>query len=184
VRKASPITYIDGTDPPFKIYHGTFDCTVPPQQSMLLDSVLNAAGVYTSLSLSQHVGHGFRPDAQQQQEMLAFLNAHLTGCGSTGVDDGEKSEAPYRFGLLQNYPNPFNPGTVISWQLSRKLSGSYVTLKVYNVLGVEVAVLVNEKKEPGTYSVNFSGANLASGTYFYRLQAGAFVQTKKFVLLK
>ncbi|PIS44081.1 MAG: peptidase S8, partial [Ignavibacteria bacterium CG08_land_8_20_14_0_20_37_9] len=53
-----------------------------------------------------------------------------------------------------------------------------------NVLGVEVAVLVNEKKEPGTYRVNFSGANLASGTYFYRLQAGAFVQTKKFVLLK
>jgi len=61
---------------------------------------------------------------------------------------------------------------------------SYVTLKVFNVLGVEVAVLVNEKKEPGTYSVNFSGSNLASGTYFYRLQAGAFVQTKKFVLLK
>jgi len=55
---------------------------------------------------------------------------------------------------------------------------------VFNVLGVEEDVLVNEKKEPGTYSVDFSGSNLASGTYFYRLQAGAFVQTKKFILLK
>ena len=88
---------------------------------------------------------------------------------------------PLDFSLEQNYPNPFNPNTVISWQSA---VSSYVTLKVFNVLGVEVAVLVNEKKEPGTYSVDFSGSNLASGTYFYRLQAGAFVQTKKFILLK
>ncbi|PIW99676.1 MAG: hypothetical protein COZ80_04155 [Ignavibacteria bacterium CG_4_8_14_3_um_filter_37_9] len=99
--------------------------------------------------------------------------------GATGITD--KPAIPTEYSLSQNYPNPFNPSTVISWQSA---VSSYVTLKVFNVLGVEVAVLVNEKKEPGTYSVNFSGSNLASGTYFYRLQAGAFVQTKKFVLLK
>ena len=99
--------------------------------------------------------------------------------GATGITD--KPAIPTEYSLSQNYPNPFNPSTVISWQSA---VSSYVTLKVFNVLGVEVAVLVNEKKEPGTYRVNFSGANLASGTYFYRLQAGAFVQTKKFVLLK
>ncbi|PIS44575.1 MAG: hypothetical protein COT22_09810, partial [Ignavibacteria bacterium CG08_land_8_20_14_0_20_37_9] len=88
---------------------------------------------------------------------------------------------PKEFLLAQNYPNPFNPSTVINYQLP---VNSNVTLKVFNALGKEVAELVNEKKEPGTYSVDFSGANLSSGAYFYRLQAGNFIQTKKFILMK
>ena len=87
--------------------------------------------------------------------------------------------------LSQNYPNPFNPSTVISYQVA---VNSQVTLKVYDVLGKEVAALVNGRQEAGSYNVTFntnSGTrNLSSGVYFYRLNAGSFVSTKKLVLMK
>jgi hypothetical protein len=94
--------------------------------------------------------------------------------------------APQEFALLQNYPNPFNPSTVISFQLP---VNSQVTLKVYDVLGKEVATLVNEEMKAGSYTVPFSASNgntstLASGVYIYRLNAGSFVSTKKLVLMK
>lgn len=88
---------------------------------------------------------------------------------------------PTEYSLLQNYPNPFNPETVISWQSA---VGGHISLKVYDVLGREVATLINEVREAGRYSVEFNAAHLASGTYMYRLIAGDFVQTKKMVLLK
>jgi len=88
---------------------------------------------------------------------------------------------PAKFELEQNYPNPFNPSTVISYKVSMN---SPVTLKVYDVLGREVATLVNEKKAPGQYSVRFDGSGLASGVYFYRLSAGNFSSTKKLLLMK
>jgi predicted GH43/DUF377 family glycosyl hydrolase len=83
--------------------------------------------------------------------------------------------------LLQNYPNPFNPNSEIRYQISEF---RYVKLAVYDLLGREVAVLVNERKAPGSYEVRFDGSNLASGVYFYRMQAGDFVQTKRLILLK
>ena len=85
------------------------------------------------------------------------------------------------FKLFQNYPNPFNPSTKISWQAP--VSG-HQTLKVYDVLGNEVATLVDEYKPAGIYNVQFTMNNLASGIYFYRLTAGSFVQTKKMILIK
>ncbi|MDP3149140.1 MAG: T9SS type A sorting domain-containing protein [Ignavibacteria bacterium] len=88
---------------------------------------------------------------------------------------------PTAFALEQNYPNPFNPTTSIQYSV---VSSQNVTIKVFNVLGKEVALLVNEKQEPGTYTVEFSTANLASGTYIYRMQSGEFVQTKKMIVLK
>ncbi len=88
---------------------------------------------------------------------------------------------PLSFALEQNYPNPFNPTTIINYQLPMT---NDVTLKVYDVLGREVATLVNEQKSPGTYTVNFDGSRFASGVYFYRLRAGSFVSTKRMVLLK
>jgi len=88
---------------------------------------------------------------------------------------------PDDFALYQNYPNPFNPSTVISWQLA---VGSQVSLKVYDVLGNEVATLVNEEKAAGKYQVKFDGSKLTSGVYFYKLSAGAFTDTKKFILMK
>ena len=90
-------------------------------------------------------------------------------------------DAPKSYAMYQNYPNPFNPTTVIMYQLP---TNSFVTLKVYDIIGREVSTLVNEQKSMGQYEVTFDGSNLASGVYFYRLQAGSFVQTKKLVLLK
>ena len=88
---------------------------------------------------------------------------------------------PGRFALEQNYPNPFNPKTVVSSQLP---VASNVKLVVYDLLGREVAVLVNERRAPGDYQDSFNGSALASGVYVYRLTAGSFVQSRKMVLLK
>ena len=91
------------------------------------------------------------------------------------------SELPELFVLTQNYPNPFNPSTSIQYTVS---SRQFVRLKVYDVLGNEVATLVNEEKAAGTYAVEFNAKDLPSGIYFYRLQAGSFVETKKMILMK
>jgi len=90
-------------------------------------------------------------------------------------------ELPNNFTLLQNYPNPFNPSTKISWQSP---VGGWQTLKIYDVLGNEVVTLVDEYKPAGVYEVEFSAKNLPSGIYFYKLQDGGIVETKKMVLLK
>lgn len=92
-------------------------------------------------------------------------------------------ELPTAFSLSQNYPNPFNPETIISWQLA---TSSFVILKVYDVLGNEVATLVNEEQSAGSYRIEFSSKNseISSGVYFYQLRAGDFVQTKKMILMK
>ena len=90
-------------------------------------------------------------------------------------------ELPAEFGLAQNYPNPFNPKTVVSCQLP---VASNVKLAVYDLLGREVAVLVDEHKAPGTYPVEFDGAKLASGVYICRMIAGEYVESMKMVLMK
>jgi hypothetical protein len=97
------------------------------------------------------------------------------------VNTISENELPGMFVLKQNYPNPFNPSTTISYQLRAK---SLVTLKVFDLLGKEVATLVNNVEQPGSKSVNFNANNLVSGVYYYRLQAGNFILTRKFVLLK
>lgn len=91
------------------------------------------------------------------------------------------TERPSDFKLEQNYPNPFNPSTTISYQLP---ASSAVSLKVFDMLGREVATLVNARQDAGRYQVSFNAASLASGIYFYRLQAGAFTQTNKMMLVK
>jgi len=88
---------------------------------------------------------------------------------------------PSEFALLQNYPNPFNPTTKISWQSP---VNSRQTLKVFDILGNEVATLVDEEMEAGYHSVDFNGSNLSSGVYFYRVQSGSFIDTKKMILLR
>ena len=101
--------------------------------------------------------------------------------GVTFVEVDNNSLAPTNFLLYQNYPNPFNPNTKISWQSP---VGSQQTLKVYDILGNEIATLVNEEKPAGKYEVNFDASKLASGVYYYRLQADSFVETKKMMVLK
>ncbi len=97
----------------------------------------------------------------------------------TGVESSHQH--PLEFQLGQNFPNPFNPGTVISYQLP---AVSDVTLKVYDILGREVAALVSGRQNPGSYSITFNAAGLPSGVYFYRLEAGGFVKMKRMLLLK
>jgi hypothetical protein len=104
-----------------------------------------------------------------------------TNGGVTFVEEEEILEVPTEFVLYQNYPNPFNPTTKISWQSS---TGSWQTLKVFNVLGNEIATLIDEYKPAGKYDVQFIASDLPSGIYFYKLQAGNFVETKKMVLIK
>jgi photosystem II stability/assembly factor-like uncharacterized protein len=99
----------------------------------------------------------------------------------TAVKD-KQNNLPTSFSLQQNYPDPFNPSTTINYSVP---NACLVTIKVYNILRKEVATLVNEQKPAGNYSVQFSANNgYASGTYFYKMQAGTFVETKKFLLLK
>lgn len=89
--------------------------------------------------------------------------------------------APTTFSLSQNYPNPFNPATGINYQIP---DAGFVSLKVYDVIGNEVALLVNERQEEGKYQIQFDAAALPSGVYFYTLRAGSFVETKKMMLMK
>ena len=95
--------------------------------------------------------------------------------------EGHSTGVPAHFSLAQNYPNPFNPSTTIRYGLPQRAD---VSLVVFNTLGQQVATLVNGSQDAGYHEAKFDGSNLASGIYFYRIQAGGFVQTKKFVLLR
>ncbi len=116
--------------------------------------------------------------AQEERELSQLDHVLITG-DPTAVN--KTDQLPGKFHLAQNYPNPFNPSTVISYQLPVI---SRVSLKVYDILGREIAQLVDEVKQPGRYSVRFDGATLSSGVYFYSLRAGAFHQVGKMVLTK
>ena len=99
----------------------------------------------------------------------------------SGIDEKLIGSNPSNFELYSNYPNPFNPSTKIRYAISKT---AFTTLKVYSILGQEIATLINEEKAPGVYEVNFDGLKLSSGTYVYKLQAGNFIETKKMILLK
>ena len=112
-------------------------------------------------------------------------------CASRGIavltvetsvtNEEEIINTPTDFVLNQNYPNPFNPTTTISFSIP--FSG-FTSLNVYDILGNEVATLVNEEKPAGNYEVSFNASSLPSGTYFYRIQAGLFIETRKMILMK
>jgi hypothetical protein len=137
---------------------------------MFEDLGVNADGTDDVRDLSQSSAHG---DAVGE---LSLIPSDIT----TGFNQ-ETTEKPIDFILNQNYPNPFNPSTTIHYQIPEL---SFVTLKVYDVLGSEVTTLVNEEKSTGTYEIIWYGEQLPSGVYFYQLKAGSFIETKKMVLMK
>jgi hypothetical protein len=98
-----------------------------------------------------------------------------------GVEDENGKIVPEGFSLDQNYPNPFNPTTKIKFSIPEL---SFVTLKVFDVVGNEIETLVNQEEPAGSYEVQFSAIDLPSGIYFYQLRAGNFVETKKMILIK
>jgi YD repeat-containing protein len=148
----------------------------------------DADGRLTSVTFADSVQIAYTYDADGN---ITFIG---TGKGLVSVEE-DKGTVPDRFALAQNYPNPFNPvtqinytvgvvrgqGSVVSGQLP---VASTVRLSVYDILGREVTVLVNEPQAPGKYRVQFDGARIASGVYFYRLQAGDFTAIRKLILLR
>jgi hypothetical protein len=98
----------------------------------------------------------------------------------TGVED-KQQDVPLAYRLYQAYPNPFNPTTTIRFDVP---AAGDVSLKIYDILGREIAVLVNDRKQPGHYETAWNAASYASGVYFYRLSANGFVETKKLLLMK
>lgn len=113
------------------------------------------------------------------------LITELKGIDEISADNNsivkEVSAIPTEFALQQNYPNPFNPSTAINYDLP---VGSFVTMKIFDITGREIATLVNEMQNAGSYNIRFDGSNFASGVYFYRIQAGEFTQLKKMFLIK
>lgn len=127
------------------------------------------------------VGQPFVGFAEQSNLRIesGFLADTLSRGGQVGVQNEEK--IPTEFSLKQNYPNPFNPITTIQIEIPSK---SFITLKVYNLIGQEVATLIDEEKSQGVYRIQFDGSKLSSGMYFYRLVSSNYIQTKKFTLLR
>jgi hypothetical protein len=124
------------------------------------------------------VGHGVGSDWPAPGTF--FVIDDIAFGASTGAPE-PPAPVPGSYALSQNYPNPFNPGTEIRYQIS---GVSPVKLVVYDMLGRTVAVLVDETKEPGTYSVRFDASSLSSGVYMYRLEAGSYTATRRMMLLK
>jgi hypothetical protein len=110
---------------------------------------------------------------------LGFVSDTLFRTVATSV--AEPDAVPKEYALEQNYPNPFNPNTTIKFELPR---ASQVSLTVYDILGREVSVLVNDRRDAGVHEVEFDGSNLASGVYFYRMKAGDYVSTKRMLVVR
>ncbi|MGH2574926.1 MAG: T9SS type A sorting domain-containing protein [Ignavibacteria bacterium] len=123
----------------------------------------------------------------------------LNGCIINGIQYGQilgtpviqiSNQIPNNFFLYQNFPNPFNPNTKIKFDIASYIPplkgarGMIVRLNIFDILGREVVMLVNESLKPGTYEVDFDGTNYPSGVYYYRLKAGEYLETRKMVLIK
>jgi dienelactone hydrolase len=174
---------------PVLLMHGTGDTDTPWTQSQEFYDSLLVHQKACQLRLFSGGQHGFElnwPSTTAftvsgliaKDTALSFLHRVLNP--ATAVSE---SPAPrvVSFFLEQNYPNPFNPTTKINFQIPHS---SFVILKVFDILGKEVATLVNEELHPGNHETTFDGNGFASGVYFYRIQAGDFVQTRKLVLLR
>jgi hypothetical protein len=152
--------------------NGVAICTAPGDQVWPTIVSEGSAGAIITWGDSRVTAGSFDIYAQQ-------INASGQLGVVTSVED-LSSATPQEFHLDQNYPNPFNPSTNINYSIPQS---GLVSLKVYDVLGKEVATLVNEEKTAGSYEVEFNALQLSSGIYFYKLQAGSFVETKKMILI-
>lgn len=119
-----------------------------------------------------------KKEEKEKRQLEDFLYGKTeTNLNNENIDNS----IPKQFDLSQNFPNPFNPTTTIKYTLPKN---GLVTIKIYDITGREIKTLVNEIKQTGKYSIDFNGSELASGVYFYRLQSGDFVMTKRMVLIK
>jgi enterochelin esterase family protein len=151
---------------------GTYEGSLTQNMRAFRDSLKNLG--YDIKWKELHEGHSWGQWRATTDVMLEYFFPYITGIKEIG-------ELPASIKLFQNYPNPFNPTTKISFVISRL---SIVTLKIFNLLGKEEAILVNDIKQPGEYSVNWDAAGTPSGVYFYRLQAGDIIKTRKLLLVR
>src|SRR5574338_572365 len=148
----------------------------------------SASASYTDINLETNLNN-IQPDSVTLQFQIISNSVTDPGIGSFALIDQlsfsqttsveQTDQNPVEFSLQQNYPNPFNPITTIQYSVP---SASVVQLKIYDILGNEVAELVNEEQANGTYRAEFEATNLSSGTYFYQIRTGSFVETKKMLL--
>ncbi|MCH8034452.1 MAG: T9SS type A sorting domain-containing protein [Bacteroidetes bacterium] len=147
------------------------------------DIKMNGAGIFPDSTFGGRAG--YRLTGSDSCFAVFVGPAGVTAYGVSGcsgpVTSVENDEIPVSYSLSQNYPNPFNPSTLIKYSVPEN---GFVRLSIYNLVGEEISVLVNETVDAGFYEVAFNAANLSSGTYFYRLQAGNTIQVKKMVLLR
>jgi hypothetical protein len=146
---------------------------------------INQISLVTGLSLIDQ--NNFMMSGGDLSSSPSFARIFKSTNGGNVFVNQVGSELPSSYSLYQNYPNPFNPSTKIRFEIPLSKGGQrglYSMLKVFDILGKEVATLVNEKLQPGTYEVTFDGSNLTSGIYFYKLTSGDFMSIKKLVLLK
>ena len=170
----------EGITVPYQIHHAGADSTVPLPDDQRLDSLLQARGVQQQMYIYPGFSHTDLPfDTTMLNRVRVWYTAHglIPAAGVTG-DEGV---LPRSFSLTQNYPNPFNPSTTITYGLP---AAAHVTLKVFDILGRDVATLVNENEPPGQNSVRFDASRLSSGVYYYRIKAGSFVGMKEMLLLR
>jgi hypothetical protein len=184
---------------PLWVFHGALDLTVYVSEARQMIAALERAGataVYTAgLSdslVEERIRSGAKllyteyPDGRHDIAVRAYTESLLMPWLflqqiTTGIGEHPLNSVPMEYSLSQNYPNPFNPSTTIKFELPKP---ARVRLSVYDILGREVSVLVNEKRDAGVHEVKFDAAGLASGVYFYMLQAGDFIQTRKMFLIR
>jgi subtilisin family serine protease len=179
----------DGTDSGFSVYDGFTDSEkwqaisngVSKDSAGPGDISHVIAGGPFSIPAGGSYGLVFAVGAAPDLAELRTAVANARAKYSDLSDIEDQAEIPLAYSLKQNYPNPFNPATTIQFSIAEK---GHVTLKIYDLLGKEVASLINEEKQAGEYKVNFNASSFASGVYFYELKSGSFSQSKKMLLLK
>ncbi len=144
------------------------------------DNFPNLGRVLAKCDIAEIIVYDTVLSASDRLSIEKYLNDKYN-IAVTAVDDQISQSIPERFILDQNYPNPFNPSTTIKFSIPQ---ASFVTLKIYDILGREVTSLVNEEKTAGSYQIQFYAETLASGIYFYKIEAGSYTQTKKMMLLR
>jgi hypothetical protein len=169
----SPKAVPDLTEGVGPIANLVFQIDDPNVTEVILEAVEIEHPSHELMFIYHTVGADGQPVGQRE------VRAEFTSA-SFSLDDAE-GELPGSFQLAQNYPNPFNPSTTLSFYIPHS---SFVTLKVYDILGREVAILANEGRPAGRYTVHWNASDNSSGAYFYRLQAGDFTMIRKMLLVR